>query len=489
MITLEDWVTIRNLQAKGHGKKTIAKILGISKNTVKAALQKDSPPAYQRNVNFDNKLIAPYAESINEMYLEKELIGTRIFTEITQKGYQGSMTTLYRYLKSLGKEMDARVTARFETEPGEQGQYDWSPYWVDMGGKRVKVVCFLLVLGYSRYRYMTFSFYQDKSSVLEALEESLRHLGGSPREVLIDNAKSMVLEHLKNDVIRFNPDFLELAGAFRFNPRACQLFWARTKGKVERPFYYIEQHFIKGNTFHSIEDLIRRGQRFIQDWNQKEHTTTREKPVDRYEQEKGLLSTLPEYRYYQSIRELRKVSWDCLVSYQGSRYSVHHAYAGQRVWVATSHGYLLNSYSQKGDLLYSHTLSQEKGKTIMIKEHYQGIRNSTPKTAPRIREVFEKTFAAGKAFYEKLVTETSLNAAYHASIILGLREYYADEAIDGALQKASSYQAYSYQAVKGILKSLPLKEVRPAIHAFSIPHPPVEVRSLSYYTKLLTGEG
>ena len=88
MITLEDWVTIRNLHAKGHGKKTIAKILGISKNTVKAALKKDSRPTYQRNVSFDNKLIAPYVESINEMYLKKELIGTRIFTETPKKGFK-----------------------------------------------------------------------------------------------------------------------------------------------------------------------------------------------------------------------------------------------------------------------------------------------------------------------------------------------------------------------------------------------------------------
>jgi len=82
----------------------------------------------------------------------------------------------------------------------------------------------------------------------------------------------MVIEHQDN-VIRFNKSFLELAGAFRFNPRACQPFGARTKGKVERPFYYIEQHFIKSNTFDSIEDLITRGKKFIDQWNDKIHST------------------------------------------------------------------------------------------------------------------------------------------------------------------------------------------------------------------------
>ncbi len=489
MITLEDWVTIRNLHAKGYGKRTIARMLGISKNTVKAALKRDNPPKYERNVTFENKLIAPYADKIDTMYLQQELIGTRIFKEINKLGYQGSLTTLYRYLNTLGKDADGRVTARFETEPAQQGQFDWTTYSAIIDGQRVKVICFLFILGYSRYRYITFSFYQDKPSVLEALEESLRHIGGSPREVLIDNAKTLVIEHLKNDAIRFNNDFLELAGAFRFHPRACQLYWARTKGKVERPFYYIEQHFIKGNSFKSMTELISQGQQFISEWNNHIHSTTLEKPSDRYAQEKALLTPLPQYRYHQSVRELRKVSWDCLVSYKGSRYSVHHIFAGKRVWVTTSHGYLLHIYSLKGEFLYSHNLSKEKGRTIMVKEHYLGIKNSTPKTAPRIREVFARQFPTGQSFYQGLVTQTSLNAAYHASIILGLREYYTDEVIDSALQKAGQYHAYSQQAVKGILKSAPLKEASPGMGTSFVPNPLVEVRPLSYYANLLREEG
>jgi len=234
---------------------------------------------------------------------------------------------------------------------------------------------------------MTFSYYQDKSSVLEALEESIRHIGGSPREVLIDNAKTLVIEHLKNDAIRFNKDFLELAGAFCFHPRACQLYRPRTKGKVERPFYYIEQHFIKGNSFDSIEELIARGHQFIQEWNQEVHTTTLDKPVERYQQEKNILLPLPEYRYYQSVRELRKVSWDCLVSYKGSRYSVHHTFAGQRVWVSTSHGYILNIYSLKGELLYSHTLSEEKA---------WGLKVLHPRLPPEFVRFLRNTSLPGK---------------------------------------------------------------------------------------------
>jgi len=71
LITLEDWVTIRNLHAKGYGKKTIAKLLGISKNTVKSALKKDTHPKYRRTVTFENKLIAPYVETIETMFFHQ----------------------------------------------------------------------------------------------------------------------------------------------------------------------------------------------------------------------------------------------------------------------------------------------------------------------------------------------------------------------------------------------------------------------------------
>jgi len=79
-------------------------------------------------------------------------------------------------------------------------------------------------------------------------------------------------------------------------------------------------------------------------WDDKVHTTTLEKPKVRFEREKDLLIHLPETRFAASIRETRKISWDCLVSYQGSRYSCPHSYAGKRVWVRESKGAYLSDY-------------------------------------------------------------------------------------------------------------------------------------------------
>jgi len=71
-----------------------------------------------------------------------------------------------------------------------------------------------------------------------------------------------------------------------------------------------------------------------------------------------------------------------------------------------------------GNLIARHSLSDKKGATVIQKEHYEGIKSSTPKTAPRIREIFIETFAEGYLFYKGLVKMTSYNTPYHAKKIL-----------------------------------------------------------------------
>jgi len=49
LLSVEDWAEIRRLhRAEGLPIKTIAKTLGISRNTVRAAIASDAPPKYQR---------------------------------------------------------------------------------------------------------------------------------------------------------------------------------------------------------------------------------------------------------------------------------------------------------------------------------------------------------------------------------------------------------------------------------------------------------
>lgn len=89
---MDEWTTIRVLHARGYGKKTIARMLGVSKNTVKRALAAAEGPRYERQPGPTK--VTPFKEQVDHMYFEQGFIGTRIYAEIRKLGYTGSLTPM-----------------------------------------------------------------------------------------------------------------------------------------------------------------------------------------------------------------------------------------------------------------------------------------------------------------------------------------------------------------------------------------------------------
>ncbi|PEA54948.1 hypothetical protein CON64_09655 [Bacillus pseudomycoides] len=483
MITIEKWTAIRALKQEGHSIRSITKLLNVSRNTVRKALKAEKVPTYQRKEKED-KLIVPFEEIIRE-YVGEGLIGTRIFKELQAKGYKGSQATVYRFLRTLEQEKQSKQkTVRFETDPGEQAQFDWSPYQIKINGTVTQVYCFLLILGYSRKKYMTFSLSQSIESVLESLEEGIRSFGGVPRQIVIDNAKQLVLSHPRDETAIYHPKLLELAGTYRFSPYACQTYWPRTKGKVERPFFYIEHHFIRGNEFMSVEELIQKGYLFLKQWEKEPNKTTLIPPSIRYLEEVQALSPLPNTSYIHTMKETRRVSWDCLISYKGVKYSVPHLYAGKQIWILPSHGHILKLYNENGKWIDEHMISNRKGSTIYKEEHYEGLNNKLPKSLPKLRELFLEKFPSGESYVGLLQQEVKANHGHRFQKILELRHYYEDTIIDAVLQQAVMYQRTEVEFIQNLLRSSPRKITEmPKID--KLPTVKTETRSLNYYSQLL----
>jgi transposase len=132
---MEDWVTIKNLKAKqaAISNRQIAKQLGISHNTVKAALERTEAPEYNRKRGRVSAL-EPFREIIFEMVNVKKFKGSRILNEVRSKGFAGGNTAFYDFLQKL-KFTEPKHFTPYETAPGEQSQFDWSPYTVIIGGE------------------------------------------------------------------------------------------------------------------------------------------------------------------------------------------------------------------------------------------------------------------------------------------------------------------------------------------------------------------
>ena len=452
MITVEAWTTIRYLHQQGHSVRDIARELSVSRNTVRTALRAEQRPHYTRPAR-PNPQLASFTDQIRAMLVEQKFIGTRILRELRALGYRGSPSALYVYLQQVkAVAAQSRIVERFETPPGQQGQFDWSVYTINLGGQPVKVTLFGLTLAFSRRKFYWPSLDSSPASLFEALEAGFRHFGGGPKELLVDNARAMVSD-AQSDPPIWNPHFLELCGHYRLQPHACQPGRPQTKGKVERPFYYLEQHFIKGRAWTDWDAFARDLAAFTaDDLDQRPHGTTGEPPLVRFAAEQPCLTPLPPVPFIGTHELLRRVSWDCLVPYHGSRYSVPWPYAGKPVWLRVSQGRELIVRAQAGQEIARHHLTQKNG-TVIVPEHYAGLRRATPKTRTRLEQDFRQRFPAADWFVEALFIQHKNNGLSHLRAILSLADLYPAEALWAAFDQARQYNTYSQAFVRALLEA------------------------------------
>ena len=324
---LQDWAAVQRVYKQTHSKRETAKILKISRNTVKKLLELKEEPVYKRTVY--KSCLDEYKELIIEWRCEPyEFNGTRIFKELKDRGYTGSIGPVYRFLQRVDEDVgliSSKATVRIETPPGDQAQFDWSEYSLVVGGRERKVYCFSMILAASRKKAVCFSLKVDAAAIYEAIQELFDDLGGVTLELLIDNPKALVIENnpKSEDEIRYNPQALMLAKHLGTELNACPCYWPRKKGKIESPFKYIEEQFIKGNTFATMEELNRRGKEFINKWCDEVHGTTKRIPNQHYLlEEKATLLPLPKTHYLIKKLQLRIISPDSYISVGGSKYYV-----------------------------------------------------------------------------------------------------------------------------------------------------------------------
>lgn len=449
---MEGWTTIRFLHAQGKSIKAITAELGVARNTVRLALRREGPPAYARPPR-PNPQLAPFVDEIERMVVVERFIGSRVLRELKARGYGGGQTALYAYLRQRkAAQPDPRLSVRFETGPAEQGQFDWSPYTVPLGGQTTRVVVFCLTLCFSRRKIYFPSLVETQPAIFEALEGGFGHFGGVPKQVLVDNPRALVSEA---DPARFcwNTRFLELCGHYRVEPVACAPGRPRTKGKVERPFFYLEQHLIKGGTWADLDDLGRGLLAFSAELDEQIHGTTAERPGERFERERALLTPLPARLFVGTHELVRKVSWDCLVSFEGSRYSVPWPYAAKQVWLRPSRGTHLAVRDQRGEEIARHALAARKGMTVLDPAHYTGLRTDQPRSRVLLAEAFARRFPEHADFADGVVAQQRHNAAQHLRGVLALAEVYTPAALHAALAAARQYNTFSHRFVRGLLEA------------------------------------
>jgi hypothetical protein len=288
------------------------------------------------------------------------------------------------------------------------------------------------------------------SSVYEALELSIIESGGICSRIQTDNAKVFVNRAGKEEM-EWNPHYLQFASHYGFKPSRSLPKKPWSKGKVEKPFQYVEDHFIAGCKFDSFEEMEKSLKVFQKQKNQRFHSTIQAIPQEKYEQQEKLqLMPLPESRYVSIKEELRKVSSDCLISFNSSRYSVPHFFVSKSVWVKVHKGHILQIYSQAGKIIAEHNLSRKAKSVVIIPEHYQGNRCEAPNLA-RLTLEFLTEYPDYKNFIDRLSAQKRLNPSYHLQKILAVSKLYSKQDFVEGLNYSIKYNVFSYQFIEGYL--------------------------------------
>lgn len=377
MITVEQFMNIKQLKAEGHSIRAIARMTGHHRNTIKKVLSGN------HNLKFNQpqrpSKLDPYKGYLKDRYEQTGLSAVRLLDEIKPMGYNGSLTTLRRYIATLKKHIKGldKLTVRFETPPGKQAQVDWT--YCDRHKQRdgtiIPVYAFVMTLSYSRMMFVKFTTSMKLGELIKCHQQAFEYFNGYTDVILYDNMKQVKISKDK-----WNEGFLDFANHYDFVPKTHKAYRPRTKGKVERVMTYLKDNFLKARSFSSIQELNTRAIHWLDHTaNSRKHATTGQKPTVLFTQEnlKPLGSVKP-YHHHQSVS--RKVNNECMIHYHGSRYSIPVDYANQSVSVHCEAGVVI---IRSADMIIAqHNQAQTKGMCITNKEHLEQLWKLSVKQTP-----------------------------------------------------------------------------------------------------------
>jgi transposase len=327
------------LAGLGWGTRRIAAELGVSRTTVVNWLAAGGWRAFQQPQRA--KALDGHEAWLRERFRQHRGNADVLRQELaSEKGIAVSLRTVERAVEPYRQELEAeaRACVRFETPPGRQLQIDFGERLVEIGGEKIKVFLFVATLGYSRRLHVRAFRHERQESWFEGLESAFRTFGGVPEDVLFDNARALVVRHdVATREVEFNAKLKAFAKHWRFTPKACAPYRARTKGKTENGVGYVKKNAVAGRTFETwaaFEAHLDAWTREIADV--RVHGTTEEKPIERFQRDEAkALKSIAGIGPFQATRELvRTVQSDCFVEVDANFYSVPWRLIGESVRVA-----------------------------------------------------------------------------------------------------------------------------------------------------------
>ena len=171
MLSQSQRTAILELHSQGVSKREIARVLNLSRLSVRKVLRSQSSalPVLVRPEKAE-----PYRIQILELLASHKGNLVRVHEELVSRGADVSYPALTAFCRrhDIGQEPKA-ASGHYHFEPGEELQHDTSPHETEIGGKTRKIQTASAVLCYSRMVffqcYPTFQRFDCKVFLTDAL--------------------------------------------------------------------------------------------------------------------------------------------------------------------------------------------------------------------------------------------------------------------------------------------------------------------------------
>ncbi|MYL65487.1 IS21 family transposase [Bacillus hwajinpoensis] len=375
MVQTGEFFMIRELFQKGWSITAISDETGFDPKTIRKYIKSDEIPKRKNSQATSESKLDPYKEYLKTRIKEGTTNCSVLFDEIEALGYEGKMTILRDFVRPYRTSPKRQATVRYETSPGKQAQMDWGEIGkYEVNGEQKEVYAFTMVLSYSRMKYVEFTDSMNLETLMKCHMNAFAYFNGVPEQILYDNMKTAVIKHSPVE-IRFNQKFEEFLAYYGIAPKACKPYRPQTKGKVENVVGYVKKNFLQRRHSKTLEGLNKEVRTWLdQTANRKVHQTTQAPPETRFQHEQKYLAKSNSKPLFPiSHWEIRSVSKDCFISYQGNRYSVPYRYVGQELKIKQTLNHHLEIYDAY-ECIARHPIMKGKAKDHIQIEHYKGLK-------------------------------------------------------------------------------------------------------------------
>ncbi len=393
---------IRRLQLDGvTSQRQAARMLGISRNTVKKYWNGDAVPWDRKEYIRDPSVMTPDVIAFINACLdedEKEHVrkqrhtARRIYYRLVEeRGFTGSESSVRNIVHDMRAARAATksfVPLRFA--PGDAIQVDWGRSVVYLDGEKVEVNLFCARLCYSCAPFVIAYRRQNLESFLDGLVHTFRYFGGAPRKVIFDNARIAVKSGFGAQAAA-QDDYVQLSAHYGFEPVFCNPSSGNEKGLVENLVGYIRRNVCV--PLPKVKDLDELNGKLLEKCSRYLTHQVEGRPDKvgvMLEEDRKCLQSLPRYTPDISKKYYPTVTRYSTVKVEKNRYSVPCRYCGKKavikafpnhieVWIDNSlvarHDRLFGQNEESLDLQHYLPILAQKGRAI---PYARPVQNAVP---------------------------------------------------------------------------------------------------------------